>query len=201
MKSELFYLRIHQFDGSIESFVLDDPAAAKTFCQKIEPARLFTQSRIVVAGESYKSVFVASRALRVDFVHSEIKPWQFPGGYLDIVDLTEEEFRKHAHLDEPELMVKRANGASVGDLLVSFLELRMVGGVRYFVMAEFPVRLPAENQSFIRFLLSGGAFHIRLACGGIGIVNLANLVSYTVYPGVKEAPGDTWLGERIAAPK
>jgi len=77
----------------------------------------------------------------------------------------------------------------------------MAGGTRFFLMAEYPVRLPAENQSLMRLLLSSGVFHMRLARGGIGLVNLANLVSYTVYPGVAQAPADTWLAERSVESK
>jgi len=201
MESEPFLLRIYQSDGTIESFALRNAAQAGGICQKTEAARLFAQQRIVVAGERFKSVFVTGRILRVDFVQKNLKCWEFPGGYADIVELTEEEFRSHAHLDEPELMARREECIPVGDLVVSFLELRMTGGTRFFLMAEYPVQLPAENQSLMRFLLSSGVFHMRLACGGIGLVNLANLVSYTVYPGVAEVPADTWLAERTVEPK
>jgi hypothetical protein len=36
--------------------------------------------------------------------------------------------------------------------------------------------------------------------GGIGVVNLANLAAYTVYPGVAQIPGDSWLAESIPNP-
>ena len=98
-------------------------------------------------------------------------------------------------------MARREECTPVGDLLVSFLELRMAGGTRFFLMAEFPVKLPAENQSLMSFLLSSGVFHMRLPFGGIGLVNLANLVSYDVYPGVAEVPADTWLAERTVESK
>jgi hypothetical protein len=42
---------------------------------------------------------------------------------------------------------------------------------------------------------------MRLPFGGIGLVNLANLVSYDVYPGVAEVPADTWLAERTVESK
>jgi hypothetical protein len=201
MESEPFLLRIYQSDGTIESFALRNAAQASGICQKTEAGRLFAQPRLIVAGDCFKSVFVTGRILRVDFVQNNLKCWEFPGGYADIVELTEEEFRNHAHLDQPELMARREECTPVGDLLVSFLELRMTGGTRFFLMAEFPVKLPAENQSLMRFLLSNVVFHMRLPCGGIGLVNLANLVSYTVYPGVAQVPADTWLAERPAKPK
>jgi hypothetical protein len=64
-------------------------------------------------------------------------------------------------------------------------------------MVEFSVKLPVENQSFMRFLLSKTGFHMRVRGGGVGVVNLAQLVGYTVYPGVAQVPGDAWSAEPI----
>jgi hypothetical protein len=44
-------------------------------------------------------------------------------------------------------------------------------------------------------LLSKGTLVIRLASGGHSVLNLANLISYTVYPGVAEVPEDTWIAQ------
>jgi hypothetical protein len=76
----------------------------------------------------------------------------------------------------------------------------MAGGKRFYFMAEYPVRLPAESQSLMRLVLANGALHARLACGGVGVLNLANVVSYTIYPGIAQIPADTWLAERVARP-
>jgi hypothetical protein len=190
-------IRVHRIDGSVESFAQTDEAAVQRLWQKIEPSRLFAQPRIVLAGEYSKSVFVTAQIVRVDFVRESKQCWEFAGGYSDIVELSESEFRKNARLDQPELMAKRTQHTPVGDMLVSFLKLHVTGGNSVFVMAEFPVKLPAENQSFMRFLLSKGAFHMRLRGGGVAVVNLANLVGYTVYPGVAEVPADSWLTEPI----
>jgi hypothetical protein len=62
-------------------------------------------------------------------------------------------------------------------------------------MVELPAKLPAESQSFMRFLLSKGGFHMRLRGGGIGVINLMNLTGYTVYPGLAEIPYDAWTAE------
>jgi hypothetical protein len=189
-------IRVHLTD-SVESFAQTDEAEVQRLWQKIEPSRLFAQPRIVLAGEYSKSVFVPAQINRLDFVRESKQCWEFTGGYSDIVELSESEFRKNARLDQPELMAKRTQHTPVGDMLVSFLKLYMAGGNSVFVMAEFPVKLPAENQSFMRFLLSKGAFHMRLRGGGVAVVNLANLVGYSVYPGVAEVPADTWLAEPI----
>lgn len=192
-----FGIRVHLTDGSVESFAQADAVAAQKLWDQIEPSRLFVQSRLVLAGEHSKSVYVTAQIVRVDFIQESNECWEFPGGYADIVELTEEDFRKNAHLDEPEKMARRNEPTPVGDLLVSFVQLHLAGGQPLFLMIEFPVKLPIENHSFMQFMLSKGSFHMRLCGGGIGVVNLANLLGYTVYPGVAQVPVDTWIVEPI----
>ena len=188
-------VRVHLTDGSVHPFFTTADAAAKRLWDAIEPARLFLPHRIVIGSEHSKAVFVSSEIVRIDFIQDSFHCWKFPGGYSDIVELSEAEFRKHAHLDRPELMVRREQPTPVGDLLVSFLRLHMRGGRPLFVMIEAPVKLPAESQSFMQFFLSKGSVHMRLRGGGTGILNLANLAGYTVYPGVAQIPADAWLAE------
>jgi hypothetical protein len=193
-------IRIHLTDGSVHSFVQNDAAAAQKLWDELDPARLFTRQRIVIGSEHSKSVFVCSEITRVDFLQDSFQCWEFPGGYSDIVEISDEELRQHAHLDQPALMVKREQPAPVGDLLVSFTKLHMRGGRPLFVMIEFPVKLPAESQSFMQFMLSKGSVHMRLRGGGIGVLNLANLAGYTVYPGVAQIPADSWMAEPRPTP-
>ncbi|HYV27901.1 MAG TPA: hypothetical protein VFA77_10235 [Candidatus Eisenbacteria bacterium] len=190
-------IRFHLTDGSIHSFTQADATTNENLWNAIEPSRLFMHQRIVVGSEHSKSVFVAAEIIRVDFLHASFQCWEFPRGWSDIVELSEEEFRKHARLDEPSLMVKRDRATPPGDLLVSFVKLQMRGGSPLFVMVEGLTKLPAESQSFMQFLLSKGAVHMRLRGGGIGVLNLANLAAYTVYPGVAQIPADSWLAEPI----
>jgi len=188
-------IRFYLTDGSVHSFVQTDDAAARKIWEGVDPARLFARPRIVIGSDHSKAVFVSAETIRVDFLHDSFQCWQFPGGYADIVELSEEEFRKHAHLDQPALMAKREQPTPAGDLLVSFVKLQMRGGSPQFVMVEIPVKLPVENQSFMQFMLSKSSVHMRLRGGGIGVLNLANLVAYTVYPGVAQIPADAWLAE------
>src|SRR5437667_4782309 len=188
-------IRFHLTDGSVHSFVQTDDEAARRLWDAVDPARLFARPRIVVGSEHSKAVFVSAETIRVDFLQDSFQCWEFPGGYSDIVELSEEEFGNHAHLDEPALMAKRDQPTPVGDLLVSFVKLQMRGGRPLFVMVEVPVKLPAESQSFRQFMLSKGSVHMRLRGGGIGVLNLANLAGYIVYPGVAQIPADSWLAE------
>ncbi len=188
-------VRIHLAGGSVESFIQEDEATARGVWDGIDPVRLFTQQRLVIAGTYSKSVFASSEIVRIDFVQQFCPCWKFPEGFSDIVELSEGELRKHAHLDEPELMLKREQHIPVGDLLVFFLKLQFPSNPPLFLMSESSAKLPAENQSFMRFLLSKTGFHLRLRGGGVGVVNLAHLVGYTAYPGVAQVPSDAWLAE------
>jgi len=190
-------IRFHLTDGSVHSFAQPDAAISEKLWDAIEPSRLFTHQRIVVGSEHSKVVFVSAETVRVDFLHDSFQCWQFAGWYSDIVELSEEEFREHARLDQPAQRTKREQPTPAGDLLVSFVKLQMRGGRPQFVMVEVPVKLPVENQSFMQFMLSKGSVHMRLSGGGIGVLNLANLAAYTVYPGVAQIPADSWLAEPI----
>src|SRR5213592_3013310 len=111
-------IRFHLTDGSVHSFVQTDDTAARKLWDGVDPARLFARQRIVVGSQHSKTVFVSAEIVRVDFLQSSFQCWDFPGGYSDIVELSEAEFRKHAHLDEPALMARREEPTPVGDLLV-----------------------------------------------------------------------------------
>jgi|GEM_PF-1557288 len=186
-----FYLA----DGSRESYMQKDQMEAEKLWSGIDPARIFSHSRIVLGGDFSKAVFACSHLVRVDFIRPSFECWTFPGGYSDVVEITEADYRRLAHLDEPALMERRDQPRPVGELLVSFLELKMSGGLRFYLMVELPVTLPAESQSFTHFLLSKGAIHMRLSKGGQGIINLAHLIGYTTYPGVSQLPQDFWKSE------
>src|SRR5947209_10222880 len=89
-------IRFHLTDGSVHSFVQTDDAVARKLWEGVDPARLFARPRIVIGSEHSKAVFVSAEIVRVDFVQDSFQCWQFAGGYSDVVELSEEEFREHA---------------------------------------------------------------------------------------------------------
>ncbi len=190
-------MHIHLTDGSVQSFSQSDETIARDIWERVNPARLHTQQRLVIAGTHSKSVFVTAEIVRIDFACRPFDKWDFAEGYADVVELAEEEFQKHAHLDEPALRPEREQSTPVGDLMVSFLKLHLRHSAPVYLMTEFSVKLPAENQLFMRFMLSKMWFHMRLREGGIGMLNLANLAGYTAYPGVAQVPADAWYAEPI----
>jgi hypothetical protein len=182
-------------DGSTETFLQNDSEAAKATLQHINLSSLLDQPRIVVADEYSKSVFVCSEINRIDFLCDCPDFSRIPPDHAELVEITEAEFNRHVPLDEPDRLERRVQRRQVGDLLVSYLHLRMRGGSHVYVMNEAVIKLPVDSHSFMHRLLSKGLYSIRLREGGHGILNLQNLIGYTVYPGVPEVPADTWMAQ------
>ena len=203
-EAEPLEIRFQFVDGSVTNFLQPDPEIAEDLWSRIKVAYLFTRPRIVVADEYSKSVFVTSQINRIDFVFEGSDFSKIPNDHADLVELSKEEFGARVPLGDPTRLEKRVQARHVGDLLVSFLHLRMRGESHIYLMNETLVKLPVDNHSFMQRLLSGGAYSIRLQGGGQGFLNLSNLVGYTVYPGVPEIPSDSWMAvscELAAAPE
>ncbi len=182
-------------DGSKETFIQPDAERAEKVLRGINPVHLFYQSRIVVADDYSKSVFVCSQINRIDFLSQGHGFSHIPADHADLVELTELEFRKHVLSSDPSGPQKRTQPLPMGDLLVSFLNLRMRGGSHVYLMNETLVKLPSENHSYMQRLLSKGPLCVRQPRGGESVLNLANLISYSVYPGVTEIPADSWMAQ------
>ncbi len=186
-------IRFQFVDGSVANFFQSDPEIAENIWSRINVAHLFTRPRIVVADDYSKSVLLASQINRIDFVFEGSDFSKIPNDHAELVELSEEDFRERVPLDDPARLERRVQPRRVGDLLVSFLHLRMRGGSHVYLMNETLIKLPVDNHSFMHRLLSGGSYGIRLQSGGQGFLNLSNLLGYTVYPGVPEIPSDSWM--------
>jgi hypothetical protein len=188
-------IRFQFVDGTEETFIQNDAERTENFLRVINPAHLFYQSRIVVADDYSKSVFVCSQINRIDFVFRGHGFSHIPADHADLVELSEADFRKHVPSSDLSGLQKRTQHRRVGDLLVSFLNLRMRGGSHVYLMNETLVKLPPDNHSYMQRLLSKGPLCIRQPRGGETALNLANLIGYSVYPGVTEIPADSWMAQ------
>ena len=196
--SPVMQLRIHLVDGSVQSFSQADHAKAEQTWLSIEPARLFAQPRLVIAGTHSKSVFVCSEILRIDFVQQCFRCWEFPGGYADVVQLSEAAFRKNAHLDHPELMPKRTHPIPVGDLLVSFLELHFRKNPPICVMVEFPGETAGGGPLVHKVpAVEDGVSHAPGGWRSWGAESGSPVKLHGISGGWPHVPADAWDAEPI----
>jgi len=192
-------IRIHGASGSVKTFVQDDQTLAARILDGLHPARLFATGKITIAGEYSLTAFVASRVARVDFNSEEFACWEFPPDISDVVELSEAEFHQRLHQNGSAQLEKREKPQTPGDFAVRFLHVEMLGGQQVFLAIEFVIELPAERLNKIHFLLSAPAVHFRLRQGGVGVLNLANMVRFTTYPGPDRTPTDAWPARHAAS--
>jgi len=117
---------------------------------------------------------------------------------LDVVELSEEEFRERSHLNDPARLERRRSPKQTGEFAVVFVEVEMTGGSRIFLAAEIKVALEAERLQRLHGLFSAPAVHFRLPQGGISILNPKNLVRLTFNPGPDRAPIDAWPAHHLS---
>ena len=168
--------------------------------KSIQSTKVFASNIISIAGDYSLTTFVASRVNRVDLMGEELPLWKHPDDILDLVELSEDEFRERSHLNDPALLVRRRSPKQTGESAVVFVEVEMTGGTRIFLAAKIKVGLPAERLQRLRTLFSAAAVHFIMREGGIAILNLKNLVRFTLNPGPDVTPIDAWPAHHLPGP-
>ena len=164
----------------------------------IQSTKVFTGDTITIAGDYSLTTFVASRVNRVDLIAEDLPLWKHPADILDVVELSEDEFRERSHLNDPARLEQRRSPKQTGEFAVVFVEVEMTGGNRIFLAAEIKVAFEAERLHRLHMLFSAPAVHFRLPQGGTSILNLKNLVRFTFNPGPDVTPIDAWPAHHLS---
>jgi len=192
---------IHTQGGSVETFFQDNPALVARILKEIQPAKVFTGDIITIAGDYSLTSFVTSRVNRVDLIAEDLLLWEYPTDILYVVELPEDDFRKRSHVNDPARLERRRSPKRTGEFAVVFVEVEMTGGDRIFLAAEIQVGLEVERRQRLHMLFSAPAVHFRLLQGGISILNLKNLVRFTMNPGPDVTPMGVWPAHHIPGGK
>ena len=190
-------IRIYTQSGSVESFFQDSPAQVEQILKGIQSTKVFSTNALTIAGDYSLTSFVASQVNRVDLFEKHLPVWKHPDDILDVVELTADEFRERSHLDEPTRLERRRSPKKTGESALVFVEVEMAGGARIFLAAKIRVGLPAERLQRLRTLFTAAAVHFRMGQGGTAILNLKNLVRFTLNPGPDVTPIDAWPAHHL----
>jgi len=163
----------------------------------IQSTKGFTGDIITIAGDYSLTTFIASRVNRVDLIAEDLPLWKHPADILDVVELSEDEFRERSHLNDPARLERRRSPKRTGEFAVGFVDVEMTGGNRIFLAAEIKVPFEAERLQRLRILFSAPAVHFRLPQGGTSILNLKNLVRVTFNPGPDVTPINAWPAHHL----
>ena len=190
-------IRIHTQFGAVQTFFQDNPAVTAKLLKTLHPARMFSDDLLTIAGEYSLTVFDASKISRVDFLTEEIVPWKYPSDISDVIELSEEQFRERSHLNDPARLERRRSPKQAGESAAVFADVEMTGGMRIFLSARIKVGLPTERPQRLRALFSAPAVHFRNPAGGTSVLNLKNLVRFTLNPGPDVTPSDAWPAHHL----
>ena len=191
-------IRIHTQSGSVESFYQDNPAQVASILKGIQSTKVFATNLITIAGDFSLTTFAASQVNRVDLITKDAAPWKHPDDIVDVVELSEDEFRERSHLNNPARLERRRTPKQTGEFAQVFVTVEMAGGARIFLAAKIRVGLPAERLQRLRTLFSATAVHFRMREGGTAILNLKNLVRFTLNPGPDVTPIDAWPAHHLS---
>lgn len=190
-------IRIHTSDRSVERFLQEDPALVTQILDGLQSKKLFTGNIITVAGDYSLTTFVTAHVNRVDLITNKLAGWKFPADILDVVEVSEDEYRERSHLNDPSRLERRRNPKQAGDVAVVFAEVEMAGSARIFLAGKIKVALQVERLQRFFMLFSAPAVHFRLPQGGVAILNLRNLVRTTFNPGPDVTPIDAWPAHHL----
>ena len=191
-------IRIHTCGGPVETFFQDNPALVASILKGIQSTKVFATNVITIAGDYSLTSFAASRVNRVDLIAKDLPLWKHPDDILDVVELSEDEFRERSHLNDPARLERRRSPKQTGECAAVFVEVEMAGGARIFLAAKIKVGLPTERLQRLRSLFSAAAVHFRMPQGGTAILNLKNLVRFTLNPGPDVTPIDAWPAHHLS---
>ncbi len=167
-------IRTYQNDGGVRTFCLYEPEIITRTLRDLNVSMLFARENVLMADGDLVVTLRAKELARIDFVTDRVSVWDHPFVLGAPVELTEAEFRES--IEQPMSTVDR-----VADL-PAFLEITMTGGQRYFFWMEVVGGQTSLRAGRVRAMLSMGFLVIGLRHGGIGILNLSNMASYSVYP-------------------
>ena len=191
-------IRIHTQSSLVETFYQDNPALIASILKGIQPSKVFANNVITIAGDYSLTTFVSSRVNRIDFITEDVASLKQPEDILDVVELSEDEYLERSHLNDPARLEQRRNPRHTGESARIFAEVEMSGGTRIFLAAKIRVGLPAERLQRLHALFTATAAHFRMRQGGIAILNLKNLVRFTLNPGPDVTPSDAWPAHHLS---
>jgi len=177
-------IHLHFVNGRDARFVQTDSKEAQHVLEQIHPDRVFTARPVLTIGDPASiSLVPCSSVERIDFYVDPLPDWPYHNEVRDAEEITEDLFHARDRLS-PELVARfeLVSGA------VTYLRL-------HFQPSRGPVT-PLDASLFFSHLLSGPSLRGRME-GGVFLINPANIVRVTIYPGPSEPPTGSWNARQV----
>jgi len=187
-------IHIYGIDGSTRSFVQTEPRFITETLAGLDPGRIFLPDRVTLNVDDSPIAFIPPLVTRVDLVTDRLTVWDFPFVLGAPHELTEAAFQQ-------QLCDVRQQWRSARDESLMLLEIQMVSGLRCFLQMNVVAGVREEQIRQFFSLLRKRSLIFGLRAAGIGILNLANMVRFTVHPDPDEDARESAGGDvRSAKP-
>lgn len=185
MKHLQLEIRVDTIDGSTRLWLQRDPELVRRTLAEIHPALIFAHDQITLSDGDVETTLLLPLITRIDLMTDHWSVWDFPFVLGALMEVTEGEFM----LGLAGLQNWRHRAMQTE--LSLFLDVEMLNGQRLFLQMEVVGGLAAARLEKVYSLLKEHSLIFGLHTGGIGILNLSNLVRFEVHP---EPPQPTPTG-------
>jgi hypothetical protein len=194
----------HFADGSTRQFAQGDLSETQSIFDSLHRGKLFTQPSLVISSEQSVTAIAPALITRLDMAVAEddMPEWllNFDADAPQVQkwEVDPEQFQDFVQLQQNNLL------SGENEPQIVFEEIRLVGGACCFIEVHLPgnaFEMSGEGSLGQRRHLHSAFTASHYACrrlgGGICILNPAQIVSYTFYPGL-EPPSNAWRAEPFA---
>ena len=191
---ECLKIRVYEIDGVVETFTQKDPELVSRTLAELHPTRLYTQDRITITDDCSEKTFAPPRITRIDLVTDQLSVWDFHFSLGALSELTESEFAEGIRIYDESPQKRSTSGTAV------YLDLQMLDGLRLLLWMQIIAGLPSARLSKICSVLKERRLIFGLRTAGVGVLNLANMVGFSVRPeplDLVTAQADTELKQRL----
>ena len=193
-QNTMLQIRIHGIDGASSLFAQNDAALTERIITDAQHPGFFAQERIIIAGRSSLTTFVASKITRLDLTGEgvSVRKTKAPFKAPYLLEISESDFLLALEERDLKHTERKKQQRAPGQRFEGFLDIKMIGGQHLYLKVIGEAALPAERMQRISFYLSARSLCFRLPDGGLSVVNLNNAVTFTSHPGPAEVPNDAW---------
>jgi len=191
-------------NGEKIQFSAADAEAAQHIVTQIASGRLFGRPNLIIASKRSLIISRTVNIVRLDLDGDGLDGLLLLDGFgTDVTraEVTREEWEERALRSEISDKTRSDIVHTPDKPVTAFGQLAMFSGSSVFLRYVFPALTVLDQRRFLNEFFNNSVFSFRNQTGGVGLVNPANIVSATYYPGA-EPPTDAWsVGEFVVDAK
>jgi hypothetical protein len=187
-------------NGEKIEFTAADTEAAHHIVSQITSGRIFARPNLLIASKRSLIISRTANVVRFDLEGDGLDDLLSLDGLGEDVNRAEvarEEWEDRALRSEISDQTRGDIVRTPGKRVTTFGQLAMLTGNSVFLRYDLSAPTILDQRRFLNEFFNNTVFSFRNQTGGIGLVNPANIVSTTYYPG-GEPPIDAWsVGEFV----